>query len=243
MTGHQMRDSEFVLQQRWVVPGNQLAAFDGWYSEEHLADLAGVPGVRRGRRFERVDYAFASFDPARHLVLYDVDQVDAFSTPEYVALSTSPSERTMAVVAGVERTRTLYRQLFPPGGVLTEDGPVAFPGPASGRLLLHVMMSCDPACREEFDGWYNEEHLPAIVSVDGILSGRRLLATDGAPKLPGHPRPLAFLALYEVRSPEVLGGRAFLEAGKATPRRKELGDRVSAHLQLYRLVQVADSPE
>lgn len=205
--------------------------------------MAGVPGVRRGRRFERVGYAFASFDPAEHLVLYDVDQLGTFSTPQYLALSTSPSERTMAIASRAERTRTLYRQLFPSGGVLTADGPAAFPGPTSGRLLLHVMMSCDPACREEFDGWYNEEHLPAIVSVDGILSGRRLLATEGAPEVPGHPRPLAYLTLYEVRSPEVLDGRAFLEAGKATPRRRALGDRARAHLQLYRLVQVADSPE
>lgn len=242
MTGAGDPGPGMVLQYRWVVPESELATFSSWYVEEHLADVVAVPGVRRGRRFERVGYAFASPDPSDHLVLYDVDDMSAFDNPQYTALSTSPSERTMAVAARSRRTRTLYRQLFPSAGVLTEDGPSTYPGPGDGALLLHVMMSCDPACQEEFDAWYNEEHLPAIVGVDGILSGRRLVAVDGAPEVPGHSRPLSFLALYEVGSADALDGRAFLDAGKATPSRQRLGDRVSAHLQLYRPVQLSGSP-
>jgi len=234
---------QLVLQQRWAVPDDQLAAFAEWYGEEHLGDMAAVPGVRRGRRFERVtDYPFAAPDPADHLVLYDVDDAAAFETPEYTALSTAPSERTMEVAPRLTRTRTLYRQLFPATGVLTGSGPAGYPGPSGGTLLLHIMMSCDPACRDEFDGWYNEEHLPAIVAVDGILSGRRLVVEDGAPELPGHPRPLAFLALYEVRDLDTVNGEAFVHAGQPTPRRKRLGDRCSAHVQLYRPVQLAGDP-
>jgi hypothetical protein len=63
------------------------------------------------------------------------------------------------------------------------------------RGLLLVMIDVDPEHEEEFNRWYNEEHLPERLSCPGFLSGRRFVALEGGPK---------YLALYDLENPEVL---------------------------------------
>ena len=63
------------------------------------------------------------------------------------------------------------------------------------RGLLLVMIDVDPEHEEEFNRWYNEEHLPERLSCPGFLSGRRFVAVEGGPK---------YLALYDLENPEVL---------------------------------------
>jgi hypothetical protein len=68
------------------------------------------------------------------------------------------------------------------------------------RGLLLVMIDVDPEHEEEFNRWYNEEHLPERLSCPGFLSGRRFIALEGGPK---------YLALYDLESPEVLQADAY----------------------------------
>ena len=74
--------------------------------------------------------------------------------------------------------------------------------------LLLVMADIDPANEEDFNRWYEEEHLDERMSVPGFLHARRFQAIEGSPK---------YLALYDVESPEVLQSPAYLHftgAGK-----------------------------
>ena len=64
-----------------------------------------------------------------------------------------------------------------------------------GRGLLLVMIDIDPEHEEEFNRWYNEEHLPERLACPGFLSGRRFVSVEGTPK---------YLALYDLESPDVL---------------------------------------
>lgn len=68
------------------------------------------------------------------------------------------------------------------------------------RGLLLVMIEVDPAHEDEFNRWYNEEHLPERKACPGFLSARRFVALEGEPK---------YLALYELENPEVLQGAAY----------------------------------
>jgi hypothetical protein len=68
------------------------------------------------------------------------------------------------------------------------------------RGLLLVMIEIDPAHEEEFNRWYNEEHLPERLACPGFLSGRRFVAVEGEPK---------YLALYDLESPDVLQSEAY----------------------------------
>ena len=61
--------------------------------------------------------------------------------------------------------------------------------------LLLVMMDIAPEREEEFNRWYNEEHVPERLAIPGFKRARRFKALEGSPK---------YLALYELESPEAL---------------------------------------
>ena len=71
---------------------------------------------------------------------------------------------------------------------------------ADAKGLLLVMMDIAPEHEEEFNRWYDEQHVPERLSVPGFLSARRYRAVEGGPK---------YLALYELESPEVLQSEAY----------------------------------
>lgn len=61
--------------------------------------------------------------------------------------------------------------------------------------LLLVMMEIDPEHEDDFNHWYDTEHVPERLGIPGFVSARRFRAVEGEPK---------YLALYELESPAVL---------------------------------------
>ncbi|MGH8056431.1 MAG: hypothetical protein ACREOH_04245, partial [Candidatus Entotheonellia bacterium] len=59
---------------------------------------------------------------------------------------------------------------------------------AQGQGLLAVWMDIPAHVEDDFNRWYNEEHIAERVGIPGFLNGRRYLAIDGAPK---------YVALYD----------------------------------------------
>src|SRR2546428_3757545 len=53
----------------------------------------------------------------------------------------------------------------------------------------------DPRYEEEFNAWYNTEHLPELLTLPGFLDAARYIATKGSPK---------YLAAYELESADVV---------------------------------------
>lgn len=70
------------------------------------------------------------------------------------------------------------------------------------RALLLVMMDVDPAHEDEFNRWYEEEHLADRANCLGFLSARRFQAIEGGPK---------YLAFYDLECPEVLESPEYLK--------------------------------
>jgi hypothetical protein len=68
--------------------------------------------------------------------------------------------------------------------------------------LLLVMMGVDPANEEDFNRWYEEEHIKERLSIPGFLKGTRYRAVVGEPK---------YLALYEVESTNVFSSPEYLK--------------------------------
>ena len=62
-----------------------------------------------------------------------------------------------------------------------------------GRGLLMVYTDVGPEHEDEFNRWYNEEHIPERLSIPGVLSAARYTALLGGPK---------YLACYELAEPE-----------------------------------------
>ena len=69
---------------------------------------------------------------------------------------------------------------------------------ANGLLLF--MTDIDPAHEDEFNRWYEEEHLGERMAILGFLSARRFQAVQGPPK---------YLAIYDLESPDVLASAPY----------------------------------
>jgi len=174
------------------------------------------PGVGSVQTFEVVpDYEFAAPGGARWLVLQDVQ----------------PGETT-GFAAPPGSVAILFNQISPAEGWLTAAGETAGPVP-TGTAVLSVIMDVDEDALAAFHGWYEEEHLPSMVAVPGILGARRFAAVTGGQPDAGRRR---FLALYEVAGREVFAGEAWAAVSTITPRTQEVLPHLSWASQLYRRV-------
>jgi hypothetical protein len=102
------------------------------------------------------------------------------------------------VIEGAADTWTWFGEQILPGAATS---------PAeSGGLLMNVM-TIDAANEEEFNEWYDAEHMPRLSDVDGALACRRFKAIDGTPR---------YAAIYHLRDRAVCQGRAWMAAA-STP--------------------------
>jgi hypothetical protein len=69
--------------------------------------------------------------------------------------------------------------------------------------VLTVRLGIDAEHEEEFNDWYNTDHLPALAGVPGVLRARRYRATAGSPR---------YLAVYDLAGAEVPRSEAWRNA-------------------------------
>ena len=76
-----------------------------------------------------------------------------------------------------------------------------------GNSLYLVQMDIPVELEEDFNRIYNDQHIPAILTVPGVVSCKRYKLqrsdTEGVPR---------YLAVYEVQSPDIPGNAAWTEA-------------------------------
>jgi hypothetical protein len=85
--------------------------------------------------------------------------------------------------------------------------------------FLLVMMQCPPMLEEEFNAWYDTEHLPERLSVPGVETALRFVCLDG------HPH---YLAMYDLEKHEVLETPAYMKVAydQSSPWTKRATSRV-----------------
>lgn len=93
----------------------------------------------------------------------------------------------------------------------------------TNKGFLLVLMQPPPAFEEEFNEWYDEEHLPERLAVPGFESGRRYVCISGAPR---------YLAMYDLAGPEVLETAEYL--GVSLDRSSPWTRRVMRKVRSYR---------
>ena len=85
-----------------------------------------------------------------------------------------------------------------------------------GTGLLMVWVDIPKEHEPEFNNWYNEEHLPEITSIPGVLNAARYEAVKSGPK---------HLACYELESPEVVSSSAWTDR-KPSEWAEKIGPRI-----------------
>ena len=100
---------------------------------------------------------------------YDLDTVGVLQSPGYRAIGgENLSPWSKRVTSRVERLMRFEGDQILPGDALPPDN--------AGGLLLNAM-NVEPAAEAEFNEWYNNEHIPALAAVPGVLCARRFRAT------------------------------------------------------------------
>jgi hypothetical protein len=75
--------------------------------------------------------------------------------------------------------------------------------PLAGKGMLLTSMDIDAANEQDFNRWYDREHLAERVAIDGFLEARRYVAHRGSPK---------YLCLYSTETFDVLDSAAYRAA-------------------------------
>ena len=218
--------SKGLLFSQMAPPTGWEADFDDWYATEHIPVRMDIPGFSHALRY-RTDS-----DPW-HLAAYFLDDMSALGTPEYEKLKTEPSERTGRMLDNVTGfTRYITDEI-------SDTAPAGTPSAQTGtdHTLYVVAFNVPEEHRVEFDGWYEEEHVPLLMKVPGWLRVRRYLVRPGFAG-----QAWSHLALHEIASPEVLDApeRA---AARDTPRRDALAAQpwFTSGRWVYELISIAHS--
>jgi hypothetical protein len=82
-------------------------------------------------------------------------------------------------------------------------GALASPENAGGVIL--VSMNIDPAHEEEYNDWYNLEHIPHFNRLAGVITARRFHADTGNPR---------YVALYHVETTDIYATPGWMAANE-----------------------------
>jgi hypothetical protein len=77
---------------------------------------------------------------------------------------------------------------------LEQINPGNLPSPESAGGVILVSMNIDPTREDEFNDWYNMEHIPHFNRLSGVVAARRFRATEGNPR---------YVALYHVENTDI----------------------------------------
>ena len=161
--------------------------FNAWYDTEHIPERNGIKGFVSSRRWVFPD---AKAGDGKYLATYELESPDVLATPEYLAHVgdhfTPWSKRCLGKAL-------LFRRW-----ALRETGrahdSLAAPSDAAARALFISLGDIATEHEAEFNRWYDEEHVPLISKVPGVLRARRFFDPAGKPR---------YVALYDLAGPEV----------------------------------------
>jgi hypothetical protein len=144
--------------------------FNDWYDTEHIPLRMAVKGFLSAQRY----LAPGTRD---YLVVYEMKSAAVLKTGEYQSIKNNPSDRTRRMLQSVggftryiaDASREVRRS--------STSGPESFDAPCLYSVFFNV-----PSEREsEFDSWYNEDHIPALMECRDWLMVRRFRIIDGEP--------------------------------------------------------------
>jgi len=175
----------------WLhVPPALEEEFNDWYALEHLQQVVSVPGILGGRRYV-VDDA-----KPKYLAWYEARDAAVEPGPDFKTLVANPTGWTRRMVQRFEvRERMNFALARDVGDTSAVDTPWVY--------LVHTDIPDDVV--DEYNAWYDNEHLPRLVTVPGVVRARRYVAVEGGPK---------YLTAYQLTDRDAFESPAGLQARK-----------------------------
>lgn len=145
-------------------PPGEEREFDAWYADEHIPLRMAVPGFRSAVR------GWAVQGEPSHLVVYHLDDLGVLGGDAYGEVKERPSDLTRHMLAEVAAfTRFLGEEISDTG----EAPP--------GRYLYLVTFAVPQSEQDEFDAWYEQDHVPLLMECSAWLRCRRYAIGSAEP--------------------------------------------------------------
>ena len=155
------------------------AEFNEWYDKEHVPQLLTVPGILTGRRYQAVE------GKPKYIAAYEMADEKVLESAAFREVRDKPTDWSRKMIPQFRNTqRGIFRQIFSFG-----DRPTK-----AHEFAPTVRLNTPADHDKDFNVWYDEDHVPALVGVPGVYCARRYQAVDGDPK---------YLAIYEMNSSEI----------------------------------------
>jgi hypothetical protein len=179
-------------------PPGEKEEFDAWYAKEYMPLLMTVPGFLSATR------GWVVQGEPSHLVVYYLDSRDALANQEYQKAKNNPSPLTKRMLNSI----SAFTQYL---GENISDTGTSEPG----KYLYLVTFEVPEDFLEEFDAWYEKEHLPLLMSNPFWLRCRRYHVVNS------EPGDVTRAALHELADLSALDSPERAKA-RATPWRTRL---------------------
>ncbi|OGO36860.1 MAG: hypothetical protein A2147_03895 [Chloroflexi bacterium RBG_16_57_8] len=182
------------------------------YSNVHVADRLAIPGFLSARRFTRVDgipKLYAIPGEPKYMAIYDLESVGVLKGKPYRRVwekdRTQPAGSFEDEILKLPNfARGVYEHMFP-------DREYTVP---SSKFVLLVGHEVPRGKTNEFNAWYNTEHIPLLLQVPGVVAIRRfVMAAKAFPPLVGRGGVLSkYLTIWDVEDKAAFETREFLKA-------------------------------
>lgn len=193
------------------LDADDVEAYRQWHNCEHMPERVTLPGFHVGRRYRAVQNDRAFF------MVYETDRAQVMQSAPYLQSQNNPTPWTQRSVSRFRNaTRTIYTLIANAGTQPALDAPY---------LLLERSNPAEiPGSAEAVMRWYAEEHLPRLCAVDGVLRARLYQADTAISTIMTAERQVhgaspgahAFLAMYDLCSPDIPDAEAWRQAATGT---------------------------
>ena len=208
--------------------------FNDWYDNVHAPSRAGCPGVHHVSRWIATDDKTPSW-----LATYELDDVSALQTDAYKRARENDGDDESTMFSDL--SRRVYRILSDKRA----DGYATYCGSGQARAMTHVALQPDKTGSEmgdeEFNRWYEEEHVPLLSKCPGWLRSTRWELVDEMDPRTGekHTDQVAkFLACHEWEDADAVYTSPEFEHAVTTPWRTKVMARVDPKTEERRLFQL-----
>ena len=177
--------------------------FNEWYDTHQIPLRMGTPGFISAQRY-------CDADRLNYLSVYEMSAPDVLESEAYRKIRAQPSTKTRWMLENTTSySRYLGNQISEQRGkgVIEEDA-------LDAPVLYPVYFSVPDDRADEFNSWYEDEHVPMLLKCSDWLMVRRFEIYDG------EPQPWTHLALHYLADLAALDSPERAEAGETKWRKK-----------------------
>lgn len=198
--------------------------FNDWYENEHIPLRVNTPTFLNWTRWKAIDGEKPTYGAS-----YDLESYEATKTAPYTTLAETRSDREKDILKKVELLDRRHYELLetpsshPPSALYDETNPASY--------AVFVSLTVKPELEDDFNKWYDEEHIPMLAKAPGWVRSRRFVLKDagqrGVEGQKEQKTPPKYLAVHEWASLDAFESPEYKAAVSTPWTEKILGNVVA----------------